>query len=89
MRRIATGELGHPETKSLKYRINKSRLFPITVLTSLTKREKQQFLEEGIVLCKEIYEAPQLLQKNGFSKMRIKKIQEDIIDLCENDIVHS
>ena len=79
----------YPETKSLKYRINKSRLFPITVLTSLTKREKQQFLEEGIVLCKEIYEAPQLLQKNGFSKMRIKKIQEDIIDLCENDIVHS
>lgn len=76
----------YPETKSLKYRINKSKLFPITVLTSLTKREKQQFLEEGIVLCKEIYEAPELLQKNGFSKMRIRKIQEDIKDLCENDM---
>ena len=76
----------YPETKSLKYRINKSRLFPITVLTSLTKREKQQFLEEGVVLCKEIYEAPELLKKNGFSKTRIRKIQDDIKDLCENDI---
>lgn len=74
----------YPETKSLKYRINKSRLFPITVLTSLTKREKQQFLEEGVVLCKEIYEAPELLEKNGFSKTRIRKIREDIQDLCEN-----
>ena len=78
----------YPETKSLKYRINKSRLFPITVLTSLTKREKQQFLEDGIVLCKEIYEAPDLLGKKGFSKMRIRKIHEDIIDLCDNDIEH-
>ncbi|MGI9532629.1 ATP cone domain-containing protein [Lutimonas sp.] len=74
----------YPETKSLKYRINKSRLFPITVLTSLTKREKQQFLKEGVVLCKEIYEAPELLEKNGFSKTRIRKIREDIQDLCED-----
>lgn len=73
----------YPENKSLKYRINKSRLFPITVLTSLTKREKQQFLKEGVVLCKEIYEAPELLEKNGFSKTRIRKIREDIKDLCE------
>jgi Holliday junction resolvase len=74
----------YPENKSLKYRINKSRLFPITTLTSLTKREKQDFLKQGVVLCKEIYEKPELLHKNGFSKMRIKKIQDDITDLCEN-----
>ncbi|MCA0931907.1 restriction endonuclease [Lutimonas saemankumensis] len=76
----------YPENKSLKFRINKSRLFPITSLTSLTKREKQYFLGQGIVLCKEIYEAPELLRKNGFSKTRIRKIHEDIIDLCENHI---
>lgn len=74
----------YPENKSLKYRINKSKLFPITALTSLTKREKQEFLEQGVVLCKEIYEKPELLRKNGFSKTRIAKIQEDINDLCEN-----
>lgn len=76
----------YPENKSLKYRINKSRLFPITALTSLTKREKQLFLEQGIVLCKEIYEQPELLQKNGISGNRVKKIREDIVDLCENHV---
>lgn len=74
----------YPENKSLKYRINKSRLFPITALTSLTKREKQLFLGQGIVLCKELYETPELLHKNGISKSRVKKIHEDIVDLCEN-----
>lgn len=75
----------YPEHKSLKYRINKSRLFPITALTSLTKREKQAFLQQGIVLCKEIYESPELLLNNGFTKLRANKIREDIADLCEND----
>lgn len=74
----------YPENKSLKYRINASRLFPITALTSLTKREKQMFLEQGVVLCKEIYDQPDLLEKNRISGSRIKKILEDIVDLCEN-----
>lgn len=78
----------YPENNSLKHRINKSKLFPITSLTSLNKREKQAFLAQGIVLCKEIYEKPELLHKNGFSKMRIKKIHSDIIDLCENHLEH-
>lgn len=76
----------YPENNSLKHRINKSKLFPITTLTSLNKREKQEFLEQGIVLCKEIYEKPELLYNNGFSKARIKKIHADIIDLCENPL---
>jgi hypothetical protein len=74
----------YPENKSLRYRINKSKLFPITVLSSMTKKEKQAFLEQGVVLCKEIYEDPELLHQNGFSKVRVRKIQDDINDLCEN-----
>ena len=75
----------YPENQSLKYRINKSKLFPITALTSITKREKEAFLEKGVVLCKDIYEVPGLLDEHGFSKMRTKKILDDIADLCEND----
>lgn len=74
----------YPENKSLKYRINKSGLFPITSLTSLTKREKNLLLDEGIVLCKEIQENSVLLTKFGISSARIKKIMGDINVLCEN-----
>jgi len=75
----------YPENKSLKYRINKSKLFPITALTSLTKREKLHFLEKGVVLCKEIYEEPGQLLEIGISDLRIKKVLADITDLCENN----
>ena len=75
----------YPQKKSLKYRINKSKLFPITSLTSISKREKIQFLEWGVVLCKEIYENPAFLKKMGISDQRIKKVLADITDLCEND----
>lgn len=74
----------YPENKSLKYRINKSGLFPITSLTSLTKREKNLLLDEGIVLCKEVQENSALLTKFGISSARIKKIMGDINELCEN-----
>ena len=74
----------YPENNSLKYRINKSGLFPITSLTSLSKREKSLLLEEGIVLCKEINQNPGLLNKLGISNSKIKKVLEDIKELCEN-----
>lgn len=74
----------YPENKSLKYRINKSGLFPITSLTSITKREKSLLLDEGIVLCKEISENSALLTKFGISKARIKNVLGDIKELCDN-----
>lgn len=74
----------YPENNSLKYRINKSKLFPITSLTSITKKEKVEFLERGVVLCKEIYENPAHMEKMKFSDVRVKKILSDITDLCEN-----
>lgn len=75
----------YPEENSLKYRINKSKLFPVTTLTSLTRREKLLFLEKGVVLCKEIYEDPGQLMEIGISGQRMKKVLADITDLCEND----
>lgn len=74
----------YPENKSLKYRINKSGLFPITSLTSLTKREKSLLLDEGIVLCKEIDDNSAILTKFGISNARIKKVLGDIKELCDN-----
>ena len=76
----------YPENKSLKYRINKSKLYPITSLTSLTKREKSMLLDQGIVLCKEIYQQQEVLDPLRMSPTRIKKVMEDIEDLSLNGI---
>nr|MDA3906390.1 hypothetical protein [Bacteroidales bacterium] len=42
----------YPFQGSLRERIDISGLHPITVLQSITKREKQKLLDKGFVLCR-------------------------------------
>ncbi|WP_452600721.1 ATP cone domain-containing protein [Pontimicrobium sp. MEBiC06410] len=73
----------YPLGKGLKNRIDLSGLHPLTALTTITKQEKTMLLETGIVLCKELYETPSLLNKIGIEKSRHKKILEDSEELCK------
>ena len=74
----------YPNTNSLKYRVDKSGLHPLTALTTLTKAEKTKLLNEGIVLCKELHESPKLLEKIGVPKSRHKNVLEDSEALCRS-----
>lgn len=72
----------YPKGNGLKDRINKLGLHPLTALTTLTKAEKTKLLDTGIVLCKELHENPNLLEKIGVPKPRYKTILEDSRELC-------
>ena len=72
----------YPMGNSLKDRIDKSGLHPLTALTTITKTEKTKLLEKGIVLCKELHENPALLEQIGTPKSRQKNILEDSRELC-------
>ena len=72
----------YPKGDGLKERIDKSGLYPLTSLTTLTKTEKSKLLDKGIVLCKEINRNPSLLEQIGISKRRQKDILEDSEKLC-------
>ncbi len=74
----------YPMGNSLKDRIDKSGLHPITALTTITKAEKTKLLDKGIVLCKELHETPTLLNQIGIDKTRHKKILEDSEALCKS-----
>ena len=73
----------YPNKKSLKDRIDKSGLHPLTSLTTLTRAEKSKLLEKNIVLCKELYENPQLLEEIGIDKSRHQKNLDDSQELCK------
>lgn len=75
----------YPNDNSLKYRIDKLGLYPLTSLMSLTKAEKTSLLENNIVLCKEIHQNPILLEEIGMSKIRQKKVLADCKILCEGN----
>jgi hypothetical protein len=72
----------YPPKNSLKRRIDRSGLYPITVSTLLSAREKEFILERGIVLCKELLEAPYFLDHLGVSDPRKKRVLEEFTQLC-------
>jgi hypothetical protein len=71
-----------PKGGSLKQRIDEAGLHPITSLTTLSKAEKKILLAQDVVLSSELCERPHLLDMEGISKNRKKRIIREAHDLC-------
>lgn len=78
----------YPQKDSLKERIDRAGMYPLTALATLTKSEKNKLLDSGIILCREISQNPELLEQLGFSRSRQKKILEDSRALCRTEYVY-
>jgi hypothetical protein len=72
----------YPNKGSLKDRIDEFGLYPITSLTTLTKRDKQLLLSKDRVLCIDLCHHPELLDSIGISEVRQKNILKEVQDLC-------
>lgn len=72
-----------PLNKGIKENIDTYGLYPVTVLTNLTLKEKHQLIENDIVLVKELYKSSNTLKKIGVSEIKIKRIFEEIRHLCK------
>ena len=72
----------YPVGKSLKDRIRNSGLMPITAITTLTRREKTEILNRGIVLCSELFKQKNVLAEVGVARTRLSKVLEDLEELC-------
>lgn len=73
----------YPENNALKDWIDGSGLHPVTCLTTLTQKEKQQLLDKNIVLCKTIHHNHALLETIGIKQPRLQKVMEEVSALCE------
>jgi len=73
----------YPLRGSLKERIDLAGLHPLTCLTSLSKKEKEELLSRNRVLCKDISIQPELLNSLGISSKRQKNILEEAEGLCD------
>jgi len=72
----------YPKNDGIKDNIDKFGLYPITTLTTLTKKEKKLLIENDIILTKELLKASFILKKLDFSEVKIKKIISEVQDLC-------
>ena len=74
----------YPKGNSLNNLIDKTGLYPITALTSVTKKEKQTLLSNDIVLCKEILNNPGLLKLAAIAQTKHETILQEAKELCKS-----
>jgi Holliday junction resolvase-like predicted endonuclease len=72
----------YPVDNGLKDRIDRLGLYPITVSTLLTKREKQFLINRDVILCRDLKGDTFYLDKLEISDIRKKKILSEINKLC-------
>jgi len=72
----------YPKNNGLKDRIDRLGLYPITVSTLLTNREKQFLLSRDVVLCRELVGDAFYLDHLGISETRKARILKEIKMLC-------
>lgn len=73
---------GFPGNNSLKDLVEKHYIFPVTTLTELTKAEKQELLNKGIVLCRQLLEHTEIIETLNLKPQKRRKLLEEISDLC-------
>src|SRR5690606_16223185 len=68
----------YPKGNGISANIDSFGLYPVTALTTLTKKEKSQLIAIDIVLIKELYFNTGVLKDFNISVNRIKKIKDEI-----------
>jgi Holliday junction resolvase-like predicted endonuclease len=71
-----------PHNDGLKDRIDRLSLYPITVSTLLTNKEKHFLLNRNVVLCRQLWNELFLLDHLGISKSRKTSIISELKQLC-------
>ena len=71
----------YPRTRNLLTLIEEARVHPLTCLTTLSESEKHRFLDQRIVLCKDVGTA-HLLKEFGVKPERIDGVLHEARQLC-------
>lgn len=71
----------YPLNNGIKDNIDTYGLYPVTVLTTLTIKEKHQLIDKDIILVKELYENKIVLEKMQITSDRIVKILNEVKEL--------
>lgn len=75
----------YPKNEGLKDRIDRLGLYPVTVSTLLSQREKQFLLSRDVVLCRQLINDEFYLDHLGISENRKKRILNEITLLSDHN----
>ena len=72
----------YPRKGNLQDWIERSGLFPVTVLSGLNGREKTALMQSGAILCNDVIDNHQLLSSVGVSKSKIQAVMDESVKIC-------
>ena len=72
----------YPNGGSLKNWIDYSGLHPITAMQGLKKKEKQLFIDNGIILCRDLVDNIEKVESLGIPHARLQKAIEEAGGIC-------
>lgn len=75
----------YPHQGNLKNRVEMAGLFPVTAISQLNHRQKQALLDADILLCRQLLEQPEQLQKAGIKPRMADKILGEVQQLLSFD----
>jgi len=76
----------YPRFGNLQDLIEQTGIHPITCLTTLSKQEKLQLLNNKVVLCRTVNENREALTPLGFGETKMNKVLEEGRLLCQNTL---
>lgn len=72
----------YPAQGNLAALVDASGLHPITVLTSLSQKQKAMLIEQGLILCKDVARRKGLLKHLGLSDKKVNAITQEAERVC-------
>ncbi|MBN2598078.1 restriction endonuclease [Labilibaculum sp.] len=72
----------YPRNRGLKEIIEELRLYPVTILSNLTKKEKQDLMDRNILTCLQLKENFHLLDSFALSEKRQKSLKNELTHVC-------
>ncbi|MBX9765307.1 restriction endonuclease [Patescibacteria group bacterium] len=72
-----------PHGNSIADMIDRTGVYPVTVLTTLTAADKNRLLKNGVTLCKMVAGNPESLERIGISGKKLQTVVEESSALCK------
>lgn len=73
----------YPEEGNLQDLILETGVHPLTFLSTLSQTDKNNLLEQGIVMCRDLKNSPAPLKSIGFSDEQIKNVVAEVNQVCQ------
>lgn len=73
----------YPKHNNLHDQIQRARVYPVTVLQSITTAQKEMLINRDIILCKDIIEHEQVLRHLHLTKRAHEALMSEVKDVCK------